>query len=130
MQKLEYAMKNLISKKDLKIISESLYKLEKKIVTTILTLNLESQTHVPDLMTRIRILPSVAVVGQKQKVQRFMDGDAVLVVSIKFLPRTDQIYVSLKQMASMIKKLPGVKSVIVNTYNKKNILLRGKKIIF
>ena len=123
-------MNKLITKKDIGVILESLYKLEKKIVTTILTLNLESQTHVPDLMTRIRILPSIAVVGQKQKVERYMGQDAVLVVSIKFLPRTDQIYASLKQLASMIKRLPGVKSVTVNSYNKKNILLRGKKIIF
>ena len=123
-------MKNELTKKDLEVIAESLYKLERKIATVILTLVLENETHVPDLMTRIRILPSIAVVGQKQKVQRYMGSDAVLVISVKFLPRTDQIYVSLKQLSTMIKKLPGVKSITVDTYNKKSILLKGKKIVF
>ena len=48
-------------------MAESLYKLEQKIATAVMTLKLERDTHVPDLMTRIRILPSIAVVGQKQK---------------------------------------------------------------
>ena len=119
-----------ISKKELKLISESLYKLKKKVVTTIVTVKLERDTHVPDLMTRIRILPTVAVVGQKEKVARFMDGDALLTLSIKFLPRTDEIYGSLRDLSKMMKRLPGVKTVGIDTYNKKKITLRGKKIIF
>ena len=58
-------------KKDVDLFVESLYKLQKKIETIVVTLRLERDTHVPDLMTRIRILPSVAVVGQKDKVDRF-----------------------------------------------------------
>jgi len=99
-------------------------------VTTIVTVKLERDTHVPDLMTRIRILPTVAVVGQKEKVARFMDGDALLTLSIKFLPRTDEIYGSLRDLSKMMKRLPGVKTVGIDTYNKKKITLRGKKIIF
>ena len=91
---------------------------------------LESQTHVPDLMTRIRILPGVAVVGQKEKVARFMDGDAMLNLSVKYLPRTDEIYGSLKYLSGMMKKLPGVKSITVESFNKKRITIRGKKLIF
>ena len=59
------------TKNDLDIMLESLYKLKKKIASTVLTLKLESETHVPDLMTKIRVLPTVAVVGQKEKVQRY-----------------------------------------------------------
>jgi hypothetical protein len=119
-----------LKKQDLKVIAESLYKLQRKIVTSILTLKLETETHVPDLMTRIRILPSIAVVGQKEKVERYMDGDATLVISVKFLPRTNEIYGSLRVISQMIKRLPGVKSIAVETYNKKKITLRGQKIIF
>ena len=119
-----------IKKEDLEIIRESLYKLERKITTTTLVLKLEKDTHVPDLMTRIRILPSVAVVAQVNKVARYADGDAMLDVSIKYLPRTSEIYRSIKKLADMIKKLPGVKTITVEKYNKKNILLRGKKIVF
>tara|TARA_B100000287_G_C20287891_1_gene644697 strand:- start:53 stop:424 length:372 start_codon:yes stop_codon:yes gene_type:complete len=116
--------------KQLKFIIESLYKLQTKISSTIVTLKLERDTHVPDLMTRIRILPSVAVVGQKQKVARFYDGDAQLQISIKFLPRTEDIYRSVKYLSEMIKKLPGVKTIAIDSYNKKRVSIKGNKIIF
>jgi len=119
-----------ITKSDLEFLRESLYKLERKITTTLLVLKLEKDTHVPDLMTRVRILPAVAVVAQAERVESFPDGDGKLALSIKFLPRTSEIYVSVKKLSQMIKNLPGVKSITVEKYNKKNILLRGKKIVF
>ena len=119
-----------LTKKDINILIESIYKLTRKISTTVLTVKLENETHVPDLMTRIRILPGVAVVGQKEKVSRFMDGDAMLNLSIKYLPRTDEIYNGLKHLSNMIKRLPGVKSVTIGSFNKKKITIRGQKIIF
>ena len=76
---------------------ESLHKLKGKIANVVVTLRLERETHVPDLMTRIRILPSVAVVGQKDKVDRYVEGDARLMISIKFLPKSEQVYASLKE---------------------------------
>jgi hypothetical protein len=109
---------------------ESLHKLKNKIAKTVVTLRLERDTHVPDLMTRIRILPSVAVVGQKEKVDRFMDGDARLAISVKFLPKSSQVYVSIKELCTMIKRLPGVLSITVETYEKRKVTLRGQKIIF
>jgi len=109
---------------------ESLYKLQRKIETAVVTLRLERETHVPDLMTRIRILPSIAVVGQKTKVDRFADGDARLQISIKYLPRSGEIYKSLKHLSSMVKKLPGVLSVTIDEYKKRKVTSRGKKIVF
>ena len=106
------------------------YKLQRKIATAIVTLKIENETHVPDLMTRIRILPGVAVVGQKDKVARFSDGDGRLKLSIKFLPQSEEIYSSLKDMAGLVKKLPGVKSIGVESFNKRTITMQGKKIIF
>ena len=106
------------------------YKLKRKIVTAIVTLKIENEVHVPDLMTRIRILPGVAVVGQKDKVARFADGDGLLPLSIKYLPQSDEIYDSLKRMSNLVKKLPGVKSVAVQSFNKRNITMKGKKLIF
>lgn len=106
------------------------YKLQRKIATSVVTLKIENETHVPDLMTRIRILPGVAVVGQKDKVARFSDGDGRLQLSIKYLPQTDEIYGSLKDLADLVKKLPGVKSVAVDTFNKRSLTMQGKKIIF
>jgi len=115
---------------DVDLFVESLYKLQRKIETAVVTLRLERDTHVPDLMTRIRILPSIAVVGQKDKVDRFVDGDARLKISIKYLPRSEEIYKSLKHLSLMIKKLPGVLSVTVDEYKKRKVTSRGKKIIF
>ena len=88
---------------DIKIMLESLYKLEKKVSSSTLTLRLENETHVPDLMTRIRILPTVAVVAQADRVARFADGDAMLTISIKFLPKTSEIYSSVKKLSGMKK---------------------------
>lgn len=115
---------------DITVMLESLYKLEKKVTSVSMTLKLESETHIPDLMTRIRILPSVAVVAQSDKVARFMDGDAQLAISIKYLPKSTEIYSSIKKLSMMIKRLPGVKSITIDRYDKKIITLRGKKIIF
>jgi len=115
---------------DIEVMLESLYKLEKKVSSCTLTLKLETETHVPDLMTRIRILPSVAVVGQKEKVDRFMDGDARLTISVKFLPKSSQVYVSLKELCTMIKRLPGVLSITVDAYDKRKVTMRGQKLIF
>ena len=116
--------------KEFELIIESAYKLERKLSSCVVTLKLERETHVPDLMTRIRILPSVAVVAQKDKVARFFDGDAQLKISIKFLPKTEEIYNAIKDLSAMIKNLPGVKAVGIDTFNKRKITLKGKKIIF
>lgn len=117
-------------KKELALLIESLYRLEKKLSKTILTLKLERDTHVPDLMTRIRILESVAVVAQKDKVARFFDGDAQLQISCKYLSNHDDVFKSLKQICALIKKLPGVKSVAVETFDKNKITFKGKKVVF
>ena len=105
------------------------YKLKRKLVTAVVTLKIENEVHVPDLMTRIRILPGVAVVAQKDKVARFFDGDAQLQISVKYLPRTDEVLKSLKGIAKMMKNLPGVKSVAIDSHNKRKITLGGRKLI-
>lgn len=114
----------------LEVLIESLYRMEKKLSKAILTLKLERDTHVPDLMTRIRILESVAVVAQKDKVARFFDGDAQLQISCKYLSKYDDIFESLKQICQSIKKLPGVKTVAVDSFDKNKITFKGKKVVF
>ena len=106
------------------------YKLKRKLATAVVTLKIENEVHVPDLMTRIRILPGVAVVGQKDKVARFADGDGLLPLSIKYLPQSDEIYQSLKNISNLIKKIKGVKTVAIQTLNKRNITMKGNKLTF
>ena len=116
--------------KETDLFVESLHKLKNKIANVVVNLRLERDTHVPDLMTRIRILPSVAVVGQKDKVDRYFDGDDRLMISIKYLPKSNQIYASIKELCVMVKRLPGVKSITVEMYDKRKITIRGNKLIF
>ncbi len=123
-------MQTAEKKKQLELIIESLYRMEKKLSKCILTLKLERETHVPDLMTRIRILEGVAVVAQKDKVARFFDGDAQLMISCKYLSKFDDIFESLKQICEAIKKLPGVKTVAVDSFDKNKITFKGKKVVF
>lgn len=115
--------------KELELIIESLYRLEKKLSATVLSLKLERETHVPDLMTRIRILEGVAVVAQKDKVARFFDGDAQLQISVKYLTPTKDMLSNIKKICKQIKELPGVKSVAVDTFEKKKITFKGRKIV-
>ena len=115
---------------ELSLIQEAAYKMQKKLSNSVLLLKLERETHVPDLMTRIRILPGVAVVAQKDKVARFFDGDAQLHINVKYLARSSDIFKSIKYLAKMIKNLPGVISIAVETYDKRKLTIKGKKIIF
>lgn len=108
----------------------SAYRLPRKLSSLVATLKLENLTHVPDLMTRIRILESVAVVAQKDKVARFFDGDANLKVSIKYMPESSDVLGSIKILSQKIKELPGVKTIIVHEYNKRKITLRGKRLVY
>tara|TARA_S200002703_G_C3734082_1_gene225660 strand:+ start:421 stop:792 length:372 start_codon:yes stop_codon:yes gene_type:complete len=119
-----------IVKKTIKKINESDYKLERKLSDTLVSLKIERDTHVPDLLTRIRIAPGIAVVGQKAKVKRFFDGDAQVFVGIKYMTKTDEVYASVKQLADTIKVLPGVKSVAILMHNGKKITMDGKKLLF
>lgn len=111
-------------------INESDYKLERKLSDTLVSLKIERDSHVPDLLTRIRIAPGVAVVGQKAKVKRFFDGDAQVFVGIKYMAKTNEVYASVKQLADIIKVLPGVKSVAILMHNGKKITMDGKKLLF
>ena len=115
--------------RELKKIVEAAYKLDRKLSSCVVTLKLETETHVPDLMTRIRILQGVAVVAQKDKVARFFDGDAQLKITIKFLPNTDDVVEAISSLGKSIKKLPGVLAVIVHEYNKRKLLIKGKRIV-
>ena len=121
---------SIVRKSAEKFLRESDYKLDRKLSSTLLSLKIERDTHVPDMLTRIRIATGVAVVGQKDKVARFSDGDGSLMLSIKYLPESDEIYKSLKDMSNLVKKLPGVKTVAIVSFNKRKILMNGKKLIF
>ena len=52
------------------IFVENIYRLKFKLFKAVVTLTLDYETHVPDMMTRMRSLSGFAVVGQTEKVER------------------------------------------------------------
>ena len=113
-----------------KILEQVAHRLNKELVKTSLRLTLEPGTHVPDTLTRIRVLPSISVVGQREKVIRHDKSDAVLIVYVKFLPQEGgEIYKNLKSLGGMIKSLPGVKIVTVLSIDGNPVTHNGERII-
>lgn len=116
--------------KDTDIFVENIYRLAFKLIKTEVFISLDYDTHVPDMMTRMRALSGFAVVGQTEKVDRLKGGGGRIGLSIKYLPDSSDIYKNLDKMSGAIKKLPGVKSIKIVTYNKRPILKNGKPIIY
>ena len=113
-----------------KVINESEYRLQREIVKTTLRMTCAEDTHVPDLMTRVRILPSVAVVGQKERVVRPSAGNATLTLYVKYLPViSETLYESLVSLSKKVKSLPGVEVVSVVTVDGRSVLFKGEKIV-
>ena len=112
------------------IFVENIYRLKFKLFRAVILVSLDYETHVPDMMTRMRSLPGFAVVGQTEKVERIQGGSARVTLSVKYLPQSDEIYNNLDEMAGRIKKLPGVRNIKVLTYNKRPILKNGKPLIY
>ena len=112
------------------IFIENIYRLKHKLFRVVAVITLDYETHVPDMMTRMRSLSGFAVVGQTEKVERIQGGSARITLSIKYLPQSDEIYENLDEMASRIKSLPGVRNIKILTYNKRPILKKGKPLIY
>ena len=112
------------------IFIENIYRLKHKLFRVVAVITLDYETHVPDMMTRMRSLSGFAVVGQTEKVERIQGGSARITLSIKYLPQSDEIYENLDEMSSRIKSLPGVRNIKILTYNKRPILKNGKPLIY
>jgi len=103
-------------------------RLDKALVNVNCLLKLDKDSHVPDTLTRIRVLPTVSVVGQKSPVNRGGDGASVEVY-VKFLPNGSDTYKNLINIAKLIKALPGINIVKVTELDGKKVSYKGKPII-
>ena len=112
------------------IFVENIYRLKFKLFRVVVVVTLDYETHVPDMMTRMRSLSGFAVVGQTEKVERVQGGSARITLGIKYLPQGDEIYKNIEEMSEKIKSLPGVRNIKVITYNKRPILKNGKPLIY
>ena len=119
---------------DYKIIKQfvnevSSYRLKTEISEVILNLMLAPDAHVPDTLTRIRVLPGIAVVGQQDKVMRALTGHDRLLIYVKYLPKPGTVYSNLLSLARMVKSLPGVEIVKVQRLNGKKVTFKGRPIV-
>lgn len=103
-------------------------RLDKSLIDVTCLLSLEKSAHVPDTLTRIRVLPTVSVVGQRSPVNRKESGASVEVY-VKFLPNSSDTYKNIVNIAKLIKTLPGVKVVRVIALGGKEITYKGKPIV-
>lgn len=111
------------------ILEQSQTRLKRELMNVTMELVMESDSHVPDTMTRIRVLPSVAVVGQSEPVDRPPEGNVRLEVYVKFLPSASNTYNSLLSIGRLIKGLPGVKIVNILTVGGRKVLFKNKPIV-
>ena len=107
----------------------SSYRLKTEVSEVILNLLLAPDAHVPDTLTRIRVLPGVAVVGQEDRVVRTVTGNDRLLIYIKYLPKPGTVYSNLLSLAKMVKSLPGVEIVKVSQMNGKKITYKDNPIV-
>ena len=105
------------------------YRLNKDLVKTTLRTMMVHEAHVPDTLTRIRVLEGVAVVGQSTQVFRKKAGKTVLDIYVKFLPKDSNTLESLMSLLSDIKTLPGVEVIKVVTVDGKEVMRKGKPIV-
>jgi len=104
-------------------------RLKRDLVNVTCLLTMTTNAHVPDTLTRVRVLPTVSVVGQKEPVQRTPKGKTMLEIYVKYLPRSGSDYKNLLSLSKLIKRLPGVKMVRVLTMDGRRVTFKGKPIV-
>lgn len=105
------------------------FRLSRKLTNISLAIYCDPEIHVPDFLTKIRILPTIAVVGQTDKVMRTETGDTVVDIFVKFMPVSDDTYDNIVSVCELIKSLPGVDRVKVLMLDKKNVTYQGNTIV-
>ena len=115
--------------KKLLLENDTAYRLKRDLMNVICVFSLNENIHVPDMLTRIRVLPTIAVVGQKSKVEREKRGMARLNVYVKFLPEEGGVLDNLKKLGLLLKTVPGINSVRFVSVGGKSVTLNDKPIV-
>ena len=111
------------------VLEEADTRLKRDLMNVTMRLIMQNESHVPDTLTRIRVLPSVAVVGQKEPVVRPEAGNVKLEIYVKFLPSVSNTYEALVSIGKLIKSLPGVKVIHVLSVGGRKVLYKNKPIM-
>lgn len=115
--------------KDLILEQQDSYRLSKDLIKAGLRLAMDENAHVPDTLTRIRVLKGVAVVGQGEKVIRKKRGRTFLDIYIKYLPGSEDPLKDLIRIIKEIKSLPGLQTIKLLTLGGREILRKGTPIV-
>ena len=105
------------------------FRLSKSLTNITIAVICDPEIHVPDLLTKVRILPTVAVVGQSDKVMRTESGETIVDIYVKFLPVSTKRYKNIVAMCELIKSLPGVNKIKVLELDKKPVSFKGSQIV-
>ena len=111
------------------LLEQSDTRLKRDLMNVTMRLIMKNESHVPDTMTRIRVLPSVAVVGQQAPVTRPEAGNVKLEIYVKFLPSVSNTYEALLSIGKLIKSLPGVKAINILSVGGRQVLYKNEPII-
>jgi len=110
------------------LLEQDSTRLKKDLINVTMKLTMTKDSHVPDTLTRIRVLPSVAVVGQDEPVDR-SGGTTKLEIYVKFLPTAENTHDSLQTVGKLIKGLPGIKMIKMISVGGRPVLWKGKPIV-
>lgn len=108
---------------------DEIVNLTSKLVKIEMSIKMTQDSHVPNTMILMRVLPSVAVVNQSNKVERAAGIGTILNLYIKFLPKSGTLYKNLIDLMKMVKGLPGVKIVKVNKVGGRPVTFKGQPIV-
>ena len=113
----------------MRLLSEENKNLTSKMIKVTLSVKMNENAHVPDTMTRIRVLPTVAVVGQSDRVERSHAGGTVMDIYVKFLPNPGSLFSNLMTLSKLIKSLPDVRVVRVVAVGNRPVIFKGRPIV-
>jgi len=101
----------------------------KRIAAVNMKLFIDRDASVTDTMTLIRVLQSVAVVGQLDHSLRSKMGRTVLPISVKFLPGPGDMYGNILKLSRAIKKAANVRVVKIVSIDDNPYLHNGKPVV-
>jgi len=147
-------------KHDVDLLNEvdNSHKLTRPLILMRVSLFIEPGTYVPDMLTRIRILETVASVAQDREYFAFQNPDArpvdaslssalptkvaslknvtatsgrdVVNALVRFLPRSVTVGESIKELADRMRGVPGVRTIRFDELNGRPLTVGGKPVVF
>ena len=147
-------------KHDVALLNEvdNSHKLTRPLILMRVSLFIEPGTYVPDMLTRIRILETVASVSQDREYFSFQNPDArpvdaslssalpdkvdpiksvtatsgrdVVNAVVRFLTRSVTVGESIKELADRIRGVPGVRTIRFDELNGRPLTVGGKPVVF